>query len=123
MPRTVEVKDCTSDRAVAALKKPARDKADLGNPGSVAAPMSGEVVEVKAAPGARVAAGQALVVMSAMKMETAVAAATSGIVSHVYAIKGDQLETGDLLLLIKPDGGDTAAAADGSGAAAAGAAL
>lgn len=36
----------------------ARDKADLSDPGSVAAPMAGEVIEVRAAPGSFVKAGQ-----------------------------------------------------------------
>ncbi|EFN52428.1 hypothetical protein CHLNCDRAFT_138936 [Chlorella variabilis] len=101
VPRVVEIKDLGKD-TVAAARRPARDKADVGDAGSVPAPMAGEVIEVKAAPGHFVTAGQALVVMSAMKMETSVAAPTSGTVSHVYVIKGDQCETGDLLVLIKP---------------------
>lgn len=36
----------------------ARDKADSSDPGSVGAPMAGEIIEVKAKPGSYVKAGQ-----------------------------------------------------------------
>lgn len=99
MPRVVEVKDLSASKD-STTRRAARDKADVSDVGSVAAPMAGEVVEVKAAPGATVIAGEPLVVLSAMKMETSVAAPCSGTVKHVAVIKGDQLEQGDLLLVI-----------------------
>ncbi len=43
---------------VAAARRPSRDKADTDNVGSVPAPMAGEVIEVTAAPGHFVTAGQ-----------------------------------------------------------------
>ncbi|KAL4422522.1 hypothetical protein ABPG75_008719 [Micractinium tetrahymenae] len=116
IPRVVEVKE--ESKATAQLKKPARDKADVSDPGSVPAPMAGEVIEVKAKPGSFVKAGQALVVMSAMKMETSVNAQCSGTVQHVYVIKGDACEAGDLLVLIKPGGEPAGASGDSGGAAA-----
>ncbi|PSC70059.1 pyruvate carboxylase [Micractinium conductrix] len=100
IPRVVEVKE--ESKATESLKKASRDKADSSDPGSVPAPMAGQVIEVKAKPGSFVVAGQALVVMSAMKMETSVNAQCSGTVQHVYVIKGDACEAGDLLVLIKP---------------------
>ena len=78
----------------------ARDKADPSDIGSVASPMSGEVIDVKAKPGEQVKAGETLIVLSAMKMETSVAAPCSGTIKHVAVIKGDQLDTGDLLVSI-----------------------
>jgi len=100
IPRVVEVRDTSVQKDVSSSRPPSRDKADPSDIGSVASPMSGEVVEVKAAPGKHVNAGEALVVLSAMKMETSVAAPCSGTIKHVAVIKGDQLETGDLLVLI-----------------------
>jgi len=115
IPRVVEVRDRGLGKdAAAGARKPQRDKADTSDLGSVAAPMAGEVVEVKAdvIPGSSVVAGQPLVVLSAMKMETSVAAPCSGTVKHVAVIKGDQLDTGDLLVVI-----DAAGAPPSSGAA------
>ena len=109
VPRVVEVVDKKAFKDSAAGRRPIRDKADPTDIGSVAAPMAGEVVEVKATPGSEVKAGEPLVVLSAMKMETSVAAPCTGAVKHVAVIKGDQLETGDLLVVIeekKKEGGD-----------------
>lgn len=50
VPRVVEVVDESVGKETAA-RRPTRDKADPSNIGSVPAPMSGEVVEVKAMPG------------------------------------------------------------------------
>jgi pyruvate carboxylase len=100
VPRVVEVRDRNIAKD-ATTRKPQRDRADVSNTGSVPAPMSGEVVEVKAAPGQAVRAGQPLVVLSAMKMETSVAAPCDGTIQHVKVIKGDQLDAGDELLLIR----------------------
>jgi pyruvate carboxylase len=110
VPRVVEVADKKASEVTKAGRRPVRDKADPADAGSVAAPMAGEVVEVKAQPGGTVAAGEPLVVLSAMKMETSVAAPVSGTVRHVAVIKGDQLDTGDLLVVIEPAGKDDGAA-------------
>jgi pyruvate carboxylase len=100
IPRVVEVRDTNKSQQGQAPKIQARDKADPSDIGSVASPMSGEVIDVKAKPGSSVQAGETLVVLSAMKMETSVAAPCSGTVRHVAVIKGDQLDAGDLLVSI-----------------------
>lgn len=81
VPRVVDVVDekAAAGGAGAPARRAARDRADPRALGSVGAPMSGDVVAVKCKPGTRVAAGEALVVLSAMKMETAVAAPTVGV--------------------------------------------
>ena len=45
-------------------------------------------------------AGQALLVVEAMKMETAVAAPKSGTVTDVYVAEGDAVAVGDSLVAI-----------------------
>lgn len=44
--------------------------------------------------GATIRAGQALVILSAMKMETSVAAPCEGVVQHVAIEKGDSIDAG-----------------------------
>jgi pyruvate carboxylase len=112
IPRVVEVRDTNKSQSSGAPKIQVRDKADPSDIGSVASPMSGEVIDVKAKPGKRVQAGETLVVLSAMKMETSVAAPCSGTVKHVAVIKGDQLDAGDLLVSI--NAGDDVAEEDAS---------
>ena len=55
VPRVVEVVDKKSYESDASksARRPARDKADPLLPGSEAAPMAGEVIEVKVKPGGR----------------------------------------------------------------------
>lgn len=96
-------------------KRAARERADPMILGSVAAPMAGEVVEVKIKPGTTVVAGAPLAVLSAMKMETAVAAPVSGVVRHVALEAGDTVDAGDLVALIDeglPDVTDDEGATD-----------
>jgi len=70
-------------------------------PGNVVrafAPMPGLVVTVTAAPGEDVTAGQKLVTLEAMKMETTVYAERDGKVAEVLVKPGTQVEAGDLLV-------------------------
>lgn len=66
----------------------------LRTQGSIGAPMAGEVVDVQTKPGETVKAGQPLIVLSAMKMETTVAAPISGTIRHVAVERGDTLDAG-----------------------------
>ena len=93
-PRTVHVRD----RAATAVVEP-RERATTA-PGSIGAPMPGSVVAVQVEPGASVATGDALVVLSAMKMETVVASPVGGAVTRVAVAEGDTLAAGDLLVEI-----------------------
>ena len=98
IPRVVDVLDKTQEETTAKEKN---EKADPDAIGSVGAPMSGSVVEVQVKAGSRVQAGEPLVVLTAMKMETTVSAPCSGRVAHVGVIAGDAVAAGDLLTLIE----------------------
>ena len=129
VPRVVDVADVRAadgSAGGAPLRRAARERADPMLLGSVGAPMAGEVVDIKCAPGTRVVAGEPLIVLSAMKMETAVVAPTAGVIAHVAVEKGDTIDAGDLLALIKDDlpdiSDDALASVDDAALAAAGAA-
>ena len=77
-----------------------------GGDHAVAAPMPGRVVRVLVAPGDRVAAGQGLAVVEAMKMENEVAAPAAGVVSDVRAAPGDSVEAGAVLVTLTAEEGE-----------------
>ena len=65
------------------------------------APMPGRVVVVKARPGDRVAAGQELLVIEAMKMELALKAPRDGVVAEVRAGEGDFVDADAVLVTLE----------------------
>jgi propionyl-CoA carboxylase alpha chain len=69
--------------------------------GSLLAAMPGAVVRILVASGDVVAAGQALVVLEAMKMEHTVAAPTGGVVTELRVRQGDQVDTGQVLAVVE----------------------
>ncbi|MCO1654596.1 acetyl/propionyl/methylcrotonyl-CoA carboxylase subunit alpha [Pseudonocardia humida] len=80
----------------------------VAHAGSLLAPMPGGVVRVLAAEGDAVAAGQALVVLEAMKMEHTVVAPVDGVVSGIAVAAGDQVDTGQVLAVVGGPGEEDA---------------
>ena len=73
--------------------------------------MGGSVSEVRVREGDRVAAGEALLVVSAMKMEALVAAPCAGILAALQPLEvGDSVEAGQVVAVISPDKGSAVAA-------------
>jgi biotin carboxyl carrier protein len=66
--------------------------------GGITAPMPGLIVSIKVKEGDTVQAGQALLVMEAMKMENAISASYNGTVSRIFVREGDSISEGDLLV-------------------------
>jgi 3-methylcrotonyl-CoA carboxylase alpha subunit len=66
------------------------------------APMNGTVVEILVNAGDKVAAGDTLVIMEAMKMEHAIKAPVAGTVNEIYYSKGDLVDGGADLLAFEP---------------------
>jgi pyruvate carboxylase len=93
-PREVLVQD----QALAGVAGAGPRKAEPGNPLEVGSPMPGAVVTVAVAEGEEVAAGQKLLTLEAMKMETTLYAERAGRVAEVLAKPGTQVEAGDLLV-------------------------
>jgi propionyl-CoA carboxylase alpha chain len=72
--------------------------------GGLVAPMPGVILELRAGPGDRVAAGETLVVMEAMKMEQHISAPEDGTITEVLVALGQQVEKGTALMVLEPDG-------------------
>ncbi|MCU1504918.1 MAG: accA [Ilumatobacteraceae bacterium] len=72
-------------------------------PGSLVATMPGSVVRVLGKVGDPVRAGDALVVIEAMKMEHRIASSTSGTLAELFVAVGDQVETGTVLAVVVGD--------------------
>jgi pyruvate carboxylase len=88
------------DRSVAA-KAVARAKADLADPLQIAAPIPGLIAALSVSVGAKVAKGDKLLMMEAMKMQTTVYAPCAGVVSELFVALGDTVESKDLLLRLR----------------------
>jgi acetyl/propionyl-CoA carboxylase alpha subunit len=74
----------------------------------VTAPMPGKILKVMVAEGERVEAGQALVVMEAMKMETTLVAESPAIVAKIRVTAGAMVDHGDVLIELSPVPGSSA---------------
>jgi len=96
-PRTVKV----LDKSLAA-HAPVRRRAAEGDRSHLGAPMPGLVVSVSIAKGQKVAAGDRLLTIEAMKMETTVYAEFDGTIKEIAAPAGTRVETKDLLLVLEP---------------------
>jgi 3-methylcrotonyl-CoA carboxylase alpha subunit len=69
-------------------------------PGTLAAPMSGKVIQVLVGKGAPVKKGQPLLILEAMKMEHTIAAPADGVVKEIRFAAGEQvLEGAELIAL------------------------
>jgi len=90
---TTSVRDLT-------LAAPAAAEA-TGSDGKVRAAMNGRVVAVLVKPGERVAAGQPVMTLEAMKMEHVHAAPIAGTISAIDVAEGEQVTTGRIVVEIE----------------------
>ncbi|MGB5468948.1 MAG: biotin/lipoyl-containing protein, partial [Woeseiaceae bacterium] len=98
---TVEVAESGQLASVsAATAAPGAASATAGSGETVKAVLAGNIFKVNVAPGATVSKGDPLVIVEAMKMETAVAAPRSGTVVEVFVSQGDAVHVGDALVAI-----------------------
>jgi propionyl-CoA carboxylase alpha chain len=75
-------------------------------PGSLHAPLPGSVRAVAVSAGDKVAQGDVLVVLEAMKMEHSIRAPYRGVVEAVLVTDGDQVDSGAVLVVVAPLGSD-----------------
>lgn len=96
IPRSVAVTDRSLEADIVKA-----EKAEPGNSSHIGAAMPGMVVSLAVQEGDSVRAGQKLLVIEAMKMQTTLVAETPGKVKRVLVKAGSQIATGDLLLVIE----------------------
>ena len=89
----LQVEDALHRRLAAAAQP--RDKVS-GE--TLRAPIAGKVVKVLVAAGAEVAAGSAVIVLEAMKMENEIVAERGGKVAKIHKQAGQAVDTGDMLV-------------------------
>lgn len=95
-PRIIKVPDRNRADAIVA-----RQKADPANDSHVAAPMPGVISQINVKAGQDVAAGDVLLSIEAMKMETAIHAESDGKVTEMLVKAGDQIDAKDLLVVVE----------------------
>jgi pyruvate carboxylase len=88
------------DRSVKPTVK-ARVKADAAKQNEVGAPIPGVVTALSVSVGAKVAKGDKLCVLEAMKMQTTIYAPCDGVVDSIALQVGDAVESKDLLLKLR----------------------
>ncbi|WP_312223554.1 pyruvate carboxylase [Rhizobium rhizoryzae] len=93
-PRRIKVPD--RSRAATSI---ARRKAEAGNAAQLGAPMPGVISRVFVSTGQKVKAGDVLLSIEAMKMETALHAEKDGEITEVAVKAGDQIDAKDLLIV------------------------
>jgi pyruvate carboxylase len=94
-PRDVSITDVSLEATAAK-----RMQADSANPKDVGANMPGMVVTVAVKVGDKIAKGQKLFTLEAMKMETTINSEVSGVVEKILVKPGSRVEAGDLLLTL-----------------------
>ena len=91
----------TSGAAAVAAPAPKATPAAAAGSGDVPSPLAGKVVSVDVSMGAQVEAGQKVITLEAMKMNTVVNASASGTVKAILVAAGDSVEEGQPLLTIE----------------------
>ncbi|MEL0041085.1 MAG: biotin/lipoyl-containing protein, partial [Ilumatobacter sp.] len=99
VPETVGVAAAAPKRA----KRAGGGSSSGGGSGQVTVPMQGTIVKVLVEVGQAVEAGQAVVVLEAMKMENQISADVSGTIAEVKVSTGDTVGGGDTVVVITPN--------------------
>ncbi len=95
-PRSLRVPDRSQ-----VAKRPAQRKAQPDDPKQIGAPMPGSIATIAVSVGRKVARGDVLVSLEAMKMETQVRAEIDGEVAEVLVVPGQMVDPKDLLIVLR----------------------
>ncbi|TVP49899.1 MAG: oxaloacetate decarboxylase subunit alpha [Halomonas sp.] len=93
-----ELGEVQEQAAGAAATPAAKQEAPAPSGESIDAPLAGNIFKVNVRPGDKVAEGDVVIILEAMKMETEVRASSAGTVSKVNVSEGDSVAVGDTLI-------------------------
>ena len=79
----------------------ARVKADIADPLQIGAPIPGLIASIAVSVGQKVAKGDKLLMMEAMKMQTTVSASADGVVAELHCAVGETVASKDLLARLR----------------------
>ncbi len=96
---TVTVANGGDITGVAPVKTQTTDT-DESRKESIKAPLAGTIVRLLVKPGQQVVSGEPLLILEAMKMETAVSAISAGHIADIFVKAGDNVAIGESLLTI-----------------------
>jgi len=82
------------------VEKP--QKADAIPDGAITSPMQGMVLAIKVKVGDKVAAGDIVAVIEAMKMQNEIATPHGGTVQKILSFEGEVVTNGDVILVVSP---------------------
>ena len=95
-----QVHSCRAIVGLAAVSMPTTQTASM-QASEVESPLTGKVIKVLVAEGAKVQQGETLVIIEAMKMENVVQAEGNGVVATLNIRVGDAVRSGDVLLSLR----------------------
>lgn len=87
-------------------KKSSRRAGSKAKSGDILAPMPGKVTKLLKQKGDHVKAGEAVMVMEAMKMEYTLKAEVAGEIEMLQCTVGEQVTLGKMLVKVKPEAGE-----------------
>jgi pyruvate carboxylase len=88
------------DKSIAPKSK-SRVKADVSDTHQIGAPIPGMVTALNTSVGGKLAKGDKLLTLEAMKMQTTIYAQADGVVAELHVAVGDSVEGGDLLVKLR----------------------
>ena len=89
--------------AAAAAAAPKKQPAGGGGKGALKAPMPGVILEVSVKAGDKVARGQQVAILDAMKMHNVIGAPREGVIAEVCVAPGQSVGHGDVIVTFKGD--------------------
>jgi len=90
-----------SRAAEAPAKAPTKAASAFGAQTRVESPLPGLVLRIYKQPGEKISAGESILVLESMKMETPINSAVSGVIESISVKQGEQIESGQLLAIVR----------------------